>query len=337
MPPLLLVAGGLALLSAVPDLQRWGPFAVLASFGPVGVLAAGASALLLTALLLTGLLTGRGRQESRAGGRVPRPRALHPRQARPALGLVLALASLLVLLAPSLSVPAALSARGAGAEGRLRVVALNMLSGQADVADLTNAAAGADVVVLSEVTPAAQQRVLASDLAQQLPYTGGEGAGGFVGTTVLSRYPMETVTVLELSFQQRLVRVEVPELGAVHVLAVHPVNPLGGSQRWEDEHQQLIELAGTVEGPLVVAGDFNAVDQHLVMHRWRAAGLVDAAHSSGSGWLRTWPADSPALPLLGIDHVLTTCDLRGTGVSTFRASGSDHLGIRAVLELTDRD
>jgi endonuclease/exonuclease/phosphatase (EEP) superfamily protein YafD len=76
--------------------------------------------------------------------------------------------------------------------------------------------------------------------------------------------------------------------------------------------------------PPVVAGDFNAVNDHGPMQALRRAGLKSAADVAGAGWLPTYPANRPIPPLLPIDHVLINEDLTATSVTSFALSGSDH-------------
>ncbi|WP_090595874.1 endonuclease/exonuclease/phosphatase family protein [Auraticoccus monumenti] len=303
----LLAAGAVStVLSVWPDLQLRGPLALLASFVPLGVLAAAVAAVLLLVLAL-----------------FARHRAPH------AVGLLLAMTLVAVPLAPT--VPPLVVGPPAQPGIGLDVVSLNLLAGQADPVAVSRAAAGTDVLVLVECTPEALSALLEAGLAQELPHRSGGGAGAYDGAVVLSRYPLETVEVLSLSFQQRLVRIDAPGTGPVSVLAAHPLSPFGGTEVWAEEHDRLIALARAAEPPVVVAGDLNAVDQHVVMHRWREAGFTDVGHAAGAGWVRTWPADRRYPPVLGIDHVLTGPGLRGVELSTFDAPGTDHLGLRAVV------
>lgn len=306
----LLAAGAVAtVLSLWPELQLRDPLALLAAFIPLGVLAAALATLLL---LLPALLA--------------RHRILH------VVGLLLALVLVAVPIVPTLAPLVA----GPAADGRssLDVVSINLRAGQADPVAVRDAAAGADVLVLVECTPEALTALLGTGVAGELPHRSGGDEGAHDGAVVLSRHPLETVEVLLLSFQQRLVRVDVPGTGPVSVLAAHPISPFGGTGVWAEEHDRLIDLARSAEAPVVVAGDLNAVDQHVVMDRWRGAGFTDVGHSSGAGWVRTWPADRRHPPVLGIDHVLTGPGLRGVDLGTFDAPGTDHLGLRAVVAPT---
>ena len=84
--------------------------------------------------------------------------------------------------------------------------------------------------------------------------------------------------------------------------------------------------------PTILAGDFNAVDDHGPMQRLRRLGLRSASDIVGAGWQPTYPAGRRIIPpLLPIDHVLVNDRLTATSVTTFEVSGSDHRGILATL------
>jgi len=84
--------------------------------------------------------------------------------------------------------------------------------------------------------------------------------------------------------------------------------------------------AVSIDGPLVVLGDFNTPPESAWFDAYRRA-FVNAFEHSGRGWVATWP--SP-LPVLQVDHVWT----RGlTPLRTERCSvsGFDHRAV--VVEL----
>ena len=69
------------------------------------------------------------------------------------------------------------------------------------------------------------------------------------------------------------------------------------------------------------------------MRSLRADGLTSATDVVGAGWLPTYPSDKPQglPPLLPIDHILVSRSLTATSVTTFRAEGTDHLGLVATI------
>ncbi len=98
------------------------------------------------------------------------------------------------------------------------------------------------------------------------------------------------------------------------------------------EVDRVVEVAGRLRGPVVVAGDLNETPDGPSWERLRRAGFVD--HGSGR-WL-TFPADTPqrridALLVRGAVDVLHHGD---PGVpSDLLARASDHRPVLAVLDL----
>ena len=213
------------------------------------------------------------------------------------------------------------------------VMSLNLYNGKADTATVAATAEQADIAVLLEVTPAAIQALRAQGWDERFPYTVGAPVYGVGGTAVYSRFPLGRGTELGgTAFQQWDVMVEVPELGPVRLLAVHPCNPFCGGNQWHAEHQQLRRSAATgVDAPTIMAGDFNAVPDHGPMQRLRRIGLRSASDVIGAGWLPTYPSGRTIPPLLPIDHVLVNDRLTATSVTTFGVAGTDHRGILATL------
>ncbi len=82
----------------------------------------------------------------------------------------------------------------------------------------------------------------------------------------------------------------------------------------------------------MVAGDFNAVDNHRPIRRLSAYGFRSTADSAGAGWQPTYPADRADLPPLApIDHILISPELAAAESHTVRIAGTDHLGVVATV------
>lgn len=212
-----------------------------------------------------------------------------------------------------------------------RVMSLNLYAGNADSTQVWAQAQQADIVVLVELTPQAQLRLKALGWDKRFPDAVGDLRDGISDTGVYSRFPLSDPTLIRTSFQQWLTTVEVPEVGPVTVVGVHACNPYCGNNRWASEHQLLNDIAAAhLDGPLIMAGDFNAIDDHGPMQDLRRLGLRSAADVVGAGWQPTWPARR-GVPLIPIDHVMIDAQLTASSISTFGVSGTDHLGLFATL------
>jgi endonuclease/exonuclease/phosphatase (EEP) superfamily protein YafD len=152
----------------------------------------------------------------------------------------------------------------------------------------------------------------------------------WLGEAVLSRHPMVPGTAF-CSEPDGLagMQVETPR-GRVWLVSVH--------LRWPYPHTQAQQVDGLLpylerlEGPVIMAGDFNAVAwSHTLRRMGRASGTKRVGRHIHSF------ARLPAPIHLGIDHVLTTPPPEGAqqSVSRMPLLGSDHHGIFARLALPD--
>ena len=215
------------------------------------------------------------------------------------------------------------------------VMTANLLAGAGDATRLVVEAseAGADVLVVSEVTRgdvAEMERVGLSDV---FPHRVGEpgAADGYVSSTmVFSREPIELVETVDTTFDAMLVRT-----GDLLVLAVHPAPPTLFAQ-WQADHRAILEVAERAE-PDVIAGDLNATLDHAPLRALGDAGYRDAAELANAGLAATWPVDGgfPLLSLLppsvAIDHVLVSDTWTVTATRTVDVPGSDHRAVLATV------
>ena len=245
-------------------------------------------------------------------------------------GLVLILTSAHVAWLAPLFVPDDRPAATAG----FTLLSFNLRNGSADQTTLSQQAEQADIVILIETTPAALNTLKrAHNWDQRYPYSIGDPSDDVSNTAIYSRLPLGPDTLLgRTSFQQWDTTVKVPGIGIVRLLAVHPCNPYCGGGRWAREHLALRNaVAADLGRPTIVAGDFNAVDDHGPMQQLRGLGLKSATDVVGAGWQPTYPANRGVPPLLPIDHVLINSQLTATSITTLQNKDSDHLGLIAVL------
>lgn len=213
------------------------------------------------------------------------------------------------------------------------VLSVNIYKGLAEPEALVARAAGADVVVLVETTPAALRALDGSGWDERFPYAVGVVGDDVSDTAVFSRFPILSASLTgPPSFQQWLTTLDVTGIGPVRLVAAHPCNPYCGSSRWAFEHAALRTLVlPHLDEALVVAGDFNAVDDHGPLQTLRSDGLRSATDLTGAGWLPTFPAGRALPPLIPIDHVLVSRRLTATSVERVEVPGTDHLGLLTTL------
>lgn len=218
------------------------------------------------------------------------------------------------------------------------LVSLNMKWGGADVGQIRTEAANADLVVLVEVTPTAFASVR-SQLSSRFPYTVPDRITSGNQSLILSRHPLTDGQPLPSTNLQWTAATTVPGVGRINVIAAHPCNPLCGGQKWSREHAALLQRAEQLDNaPEVIAGDFNATDDHGPMRAMADHGFVSATDITGAGWMPTYPSDSRVFPpLIEIDHVLVNSRLTALSIKTFRVDGTDHLGLITRLASTRRE
>jgi endonuclease/exonuclease/phosphatase (EEP) superfamily protein YafD len=312
--PLLFTVAGLALLpAAAATLMRLFPpsedaSAQLAAFIPYGLV----GYLLALACLLAALMRARHRL-------VP--------------ALITVIVAILTACHLAWLAPLFVDDHRPAATPTFQLMTLNMFNGEADSSQVAERAAKADVVILVETTSDALRALERYGWDNRFPYSVGDPRNNLSNTAVYSRFPLSrSGQIGDSSFQQWLTTVRIPGIGGVRLMAVHPCNPYCGENRWNSEHRLVRRtVIDNIDRPLVVAGDFNSVNDHGPMQALQRAGLKSATDVAGAGWLPTYPANRLIPPLLPIDHVLINKDLTATSVTSFAVSGSDHRGLLATL------
>ncbi|MFD1052735.1 endonuclease/exonuclease/phosphatase family protein [Terrabacter terrigena] len=232
------------------------------------------------------------------------------------------------------------------AEADLTVMSANVWVGAANANQLMAAVRfhAVDVLVLVEATPALLRRLDAEGARDY--FTQREGVarpGTFTGTMVLSRYPLSVrsagtdPSVEGTQSTQPELDVTAPN-GTVRLKVAHPTAPLRGDtvewraglralQSWNERHHG--------DGPVVMAGDFNASYGHPGM-RDLAEGLDDAQLTDGEGWVRTWPFAGNRLPaFVQLDHLLSR-GLTVVSAGQVAINRADHAAVWASYALPGR-
>ena len=247
------------------------------------------------------------------------------------LAVVAAVLSLVQLL---VTAPLAFGSRHAPPRDRtgtpLRVFALNVEYDKDTGAAVSRLVGreSPDVVVLSELSPLTLREL---DLAQY-PYSVINARTDAFGEGVWSRYPL-ALTHAPVNGVTMLAGTVDVDGRRIALSQVHTMAPRDATGRalWRAELHALAQRSDGSPGPAILAGDFNASRTDAPFRRLgRQRGLIDAG--SGRGYAATWPADRWFLPpLLPLDHVLCTPDIRVAGFRVLPAVGSDHRPVLADL------
>ncbi len=180
----------------------------------------------------------------------------------------------------------------------------------------------ADVFVLLEVD--AEWMTHLTTLSDDYPFGKIVPQEDNFGLAILSRRPLENV------IQKRFGSARVPTLMAnltdppLRIFATHPPPPMG-ARNTAHRNSQLAELAefcAADDRATVVAGDLNITPWSSMFCSTLALGKLHDS-SWGLGIQPTWPTWTP-VPLIPIDHLLTTREVQTVRRQVGRAIGSDH-------------
>ncbi len=241
-------------------------------------------------------------------------------------------AAILVMTAISL---APLSQMPVGGKADLKVISFNLNeqngnNGERIAAFLS--ASGADIVFIQESAPIVP---FLAELAAAYPYQAGCRADRTQcgNVLVLSKYPLGQATLFlpGVASAHEAIRTDIAIGGkTVHLVGVHLLRPAYGSLQ-VNEMQNLGRVLAGINGPLILAGDFNtAAWVGSLAEMLKTGDMQRAAFEPG-----TWPA---MLGDLGvpIDHVFVRAPAHFTEQNALPDSfGSDHRGLMAGIVLGD--
>lgn len=192
--------------------------------------------------------------------------------------------------------------------------------------------AAPDVLLIVEFTPHAAE-VLAT-LDTRYPHTFKLPAEGPYGIAIWSRFELQSAAAFQLG---RVPAIEARVLGPAGpftLLGVHlsaPTSPRRAAQR--DEELELLAVRRTnIDGPVIVAGDFNVTPYSPFYTDWLAATTLTDTRRHRTLSV-SWPT---MLPIFGIpiDHVAVSDEFAILGHRRLENFDSDHYGI--VAELAQR-
>lgn len=239
---------------------------------------------------------------------------------------------------------------------RLTVMSANLLVGHADVAPVLDAIAAhdPDVICFQEYTPDKSAR-LRPALADRYPHVIEALRDDAFGQATYSKLPFVQPPILyppaELRDHARaggIVGLRNPQIRAVLSLDnrevvvqnIHLVPPVGIAYHAEQRQmtQWLADWARSESRPTILAGDFNATPESVLLRTLHDAGLRSAHAAVAPGRGATWPDQSflRFFPGVRIDHILATRHLRPVASRVTRSIASDHRAIVATYELADR-
>ncbi|WP_030600002.1 endonuclease/exonuclease/phosphatase family protein [Streptomyces fulvoviolaceus] len=164
------------------------------------------------------------------------------------------------------------------------------------------------------------------------PYRQAVESSGSIGSVLLSRFPLRGTDGIPATMGMPGAVADV-DGHAVRLQLAHPMPPLPGQiDVWRRELGALRDFAADAEGATILAGDFNASQDHAAFRDILDTGLRDAARLAGSDRTPTWPARTA--PAIGaqIDHVLVSRDFSAGDARFLDLADTDHRAL--VVDIT---
>ncbi|MGW0825096.1 endonuclease/exonuclease/phosphatase family protein [Streptomyces sp. NPDC002845] len=161
---------------------------------------------------------------------------------------------------------------------------------------------------------------------------------GSEGSVILSRFPLTAAEGVPGTMGMPGATADVKG-HPVRLQLAHPYPPLPGQlDTWRSELGALRAYAEADTGtPTVLAGDFNASQDHAAFRRILDAGLTDGARLAGDARTPTWPARTAPTALgAQIDHVLVSRDFTAQRARFLDLENTDHRALLVDLTLHQR-
>ncbi|MFH8975041.1 endonuclease/exonuclease/phosphatase family protein [Streptomyces sp. NPDC017890] len=176
---------------------------------------------------------------------------------------------------------------------------------------------------------------LRRDLAADYPHRQAVEGGGSEGSVILSAFPLKPTPGVPGTMGMPGAVADVRG-HAVRLQLAHPMPPLPDQVGlWREELDALRDAAAEAEEsgtPTVLAGDFNASQDHAAFRRILDTGLRDAARVAGADRTVTWPARTAPAFGVQIDHVLVSEDFTTHRARFLDLADTDHRAL--VVDLT---
>ena len=173
---------------------------------------------------------------------------------------------------------------------RLAVVHANLLSANRRVEHVGTmlAALDADVITMSEFTPAHATNLKTTRLVRRYPHRIELVAPSSTGTALWSRYPVTLRPTVPTTHHTVVADVHAPG-GDVRIIVIHTQSPIAHHGDWLADLRLLATL--DPHGPTIMTGDFNAGWWHPEFRSLLAAGWRDAHLTVGRGLSGSWPTE----------------------------------------------
>ncbi|WP_425841614.1 endonuclease/exonuclease/phosphatase family protein [Streptomyces fractus] len=191
-----------------------------------------------------------------------------------------------------------------------------------------------DIVFVEECGRPCRDALDRESLRTRYPHRRAVAADGSEGSVILSTFPLKAAPKVTATMGMPAATADVRG-HAVRLQLAHPMPPLPDQVGvWKTELGRLADVARASGGPTIMAGDFNATQDHAAFRRILDAGaLHDAARLTGHARRPSWPSTAPGPLGTQIDHVLVTDDFSADKSRFIHLADTDHRALLVDLTL----
>ncbi|HEX6029933.1 MAG TPA: endonuclease/exonuclease/phosphatase family protein [Tepidiformaceae bacterium] len=179
----------------------------------------------------------------------------------------------------------------------------------------------ADVIMIQEYTPTWAARFRQAGLFDKYPYSVEAPELGATGSAILSRLPLVTAESWNMDGTSNTRARLGDAWGGLELLNVHPVPPKPHADaQWEN----LIATVEQVQGPHLVAGDYNITQYNRWYDKLEDTGMQSCHDALGESGNTTWPNGVYPVPPMRFDNFFVSDEVACISLREGRGSGSDH-------------
>ena len=188
-----------------------------------------------------------------------------------------------------------------------------------------------DIVILIELGRGPMEQL--DTLLAGYPYRAGSmrmnETRGPSRSVIASRWPLRQIENRPDGLHSVTAVAQTP-LGEVNVIGVHLTRPWPFQYQWGQISQTMAlgDIRRTLDGPVIIAGDFNSVSNARIGRQMQD----DLGMTPATGFPGTWPSDLPAPLGITIDQVWRSPELTFVNRKVGQPNGSDHRPV--VTEFT---
>lgn len=220
-----------------------------------------------------------------------------------------------------------------------RVMTANVYKGHASAEAIVEAVRDqrVEVLAMQETTKPFIRALKAEGINDYLPYSQISSSDGKYGNALFSATALDSPADDDVDSSASFMPGGTVSFGSgktpIRFVSVHTTSPKPGYwTKWRTSLDEVAAMRSHKNTRYVLMGDFNATTDHTPFRNILGSRFHDAAQSSGSGFVFTWPANKPGVPkFAGIDHIVLDQGIVAGQVGTVPIPGSDHAALLATI------